>query len=104
MFIYFSCLALHVKKAVAPVGEIVSLLEKARADPKHARIFVRRAKRLAMHHRYRLPAQWRRRLCKGCDAFLVVGRNCRVRFHEGKAVYRCLECNGIMRYVYRRKK
>ena len=40
----------------------------------------------------------RRRYCHRCAAFLVPGRNMRVRVHRGYVVVTCGACNGKMRY------
>ena len=64
-----------------------------------ARVYVRRARRIAERHRLRLPRSFARSLCRSCDTFLVPGRNARVRTQSGHVVVTC-ECGDHTRYPY----
>jgi len=64
-----------------------------------AREYVRRARRIAERHRLRLPRSFARSICRSCDAFLVPGRNARVRTQSGHVVVTC-ECGDQTRYPY----
>ncbi|HON81912.1 MAG TPA: ribonuclease P [Methanoregulaceae archaeon] len=56
------------------------------------------ARRIAMRQRVRIDREFRRQFCRHCHAFLVVGRNMRVRIHRGKVIVTCRECGRQMRY------
>jgi ribonuclease P protein subunit RPR2 len=61
----------------------------------------RQAKKIATHRRIRLPYKIRQLYCKRCKAFIVPGRNARVRIGRAKtrAVrITCLKCG----YTYRK--
>jgi ribonuclease P protein subunit RPR2 len=61
----------------------------------------RQAKKIATHQRIRLPYEIRQLYCKRCKAFIVPGRNARVRIGRTKtrAVrITCLKCG----YTYRK--
>ncbi|MDH5020768.1 ribonuclease P protein component 4 [Halobacterium rubrum] len=74
--------------------------EAARAgDDDRAREYVRLARRLAERNRLRLPREFRRFTCDACDAFLVPGRNARVRTRSGHVVVTC-DCGQQARYPY----
>jgi ribonuclease P protein subunit RPR2 len=74
--------------------------EAARAgDGDRAREYVRLARRLAERNRLRLPREFRRFTCDACDAFLVPGRNARVRTRDGHVVVTC-DCGAHARYPY----
>ena len=74
--------------------------EAARAgDDDRAREYVRLARRLAERNRLRLPREFRRFTCDNCDAFLVPGRNARVRTRDGHVVVTC-DCGAQARYPY----
>jgi ribonuclease P protein subunit RPR2 len=55
--------------------------------------YVRLARSIGMRYNVRLPAGLRRRACRKCGAFLVPGKNLRVRLRGGKTVWTCLKCD-----------
>ena len=65
-----------------------------------ARRYVRRARRVAERHRLSLPREFRRFTCDRCDAYLVPGKNARVRTQDGHVVVTC-DCGEQARYPYR---
>ncbi|WP_255150532.1 ribonuclease P protein component 4 [Halorarius halobius] len=69
-------------------------------DDQRARSYVRRARRVAERHRLDLPDRFKRFTCDACDAYLVPGRNARVRTREGHVVVTC-DCGAQARYPYR---
>jgi ribonuclease P protein subunit RPR2 len=69
-------------------------------DDDRARSYVRRARRVAERHRLRLPVRFRRFTCDACDAYLIPGRNARVRTQDGHVVVTC-DCGAQARYPYR---
>jgi ribonuclease P protein subunit RPR2 len=64
-----------------------------------ARRYVRRARRIAERNRLSLPREFTRFTCDRCDAYLVPGRNARVRTRDGHVVITC-DCGGHDRYPY----
>ncbi len=71
---------------------------------KQANRYAGLAKKIAMRHALRFPRRWKRRICKGCNVFLMPGENCRVRTHEGRVVITCLECEHVMKIPFYREK
>lgn len=69
-------------------------------EDERAREYVRLARRIAERHRLSLPREFRRFTCDRCDAYLVPGRNARVRTREGHVVVTC-DCGEHARYPYR---
>lgn len=73
------------------------LFEQARlafADhPERSNRYVALARRIAMRQRVRIDRMFRRQFCHHCYAFLVPGKNMRVRVHRGNVVITCLLCN-----------
>jgi ribonuclease P protein subunit RPR2 len=67
-------------------------------DPCLADRYVHLARRIAMRHRIRIPANLRRRFCRFCDSYMVPGTTARVRIHRRKVVVTCLRCNRQKRY------
>ena len=70
-------------------------------DPKLSNRYVQLARRISMKYKVKIPAQFKRRICKNCYCYLVPGKNCRVRTHKGHIVYYCLNCKGFMRIGYK---
>ena len=81
---------------------IARLFEAARqafADhPERSRRYVEIARRIAMRQRIRIDRVLRRQFCHHCHAYLVPGRNLRIRVHDGYVVATCLCCNKKARY------
>lgn len=69
-------------------------------DVERSREYVRTARRIAERHRIGLPRRFARFTCDACDAYLVPGRNARVRLQDGHVVVRC-DCGELARYPYR---
>lgn len=68
-------------------------------DDDLARRYVRRARRIAERNRLQLPRRFKRFTCDRCDAYLIPGRNARVRTRNGHVVVTCA-CGGQARYPY----
>jgi ribonuclease P protein subunit RPR2 len=61
--------------------------------------YVELSRRIAMKMRIPFPKKWKRRICKKCGAFLIFGKNARVRLKKDKYSYvaiTCLECNNTV--------
>lgn len=69
-----------------------------------ANLLVKKARKIAMKVRLRLPSHIKRSFCKYCNSYLVPGQNLRVRTQEGKLVYYCLECKRHWRMPYNTSK
>ncbi len=75
-------------------------------NPKLAQRYVESARRVAMAARLRLPATYKRRICKSCNTLLVPGYNARVRIRarrETHTVVTCLCCGNQVRIPLRTK-
>ncbi len=78
-----------------------------KSDPKLALRYVGTARKIAMAARLRLPLEYRRQICKNCNALLVPGLSCRVRVkprRETHVVVTCLSCGHQKRIPLRVKK
>lgn len=87
---------------------IVVLFEQAQEafakDPKLSDRYIEIARKIAMKCKIRIPSDSKRKFCKHCYCYLVPGKNCRVRTHEGKVVYYCFKCKKYMRFPYVKEK
>ena len=68
-------------------------------DAELARRYVSRARRVAERNRLPLPRRFKRFTCDRCDAYLLPGRNARVRTRDGHVVITC-DCGAHARYPY----
>ncbi|MFC7096303.1 ribonuclease P protein component 4 [Halobaculum marinum] len=69
-------------------------------DEDRAREAVRLANRIAERHRCGVPRRFERFTCDACDAYLIPGRNARVRLQEGSHVVVRCDCGATARYPY----
>jgi ribonuclease P protein subunit RPR2 len=90
-----------VTKKIA--GERIEILfEQARqafsTHPERSNRYVDLARRIAMRQRIRIDRKYRYQFCHHCYAFLVPGKNMRVRVHRSMVVVTCHSCNKKTRY------
>jgi ribonuclease P protein subunit RPR2 len=82
--------------------------EKTRkANPQLSSHYVATARKIAMAAKIRLPAAFKRGICKNCNVMLVPGDNCRVRIkqkREPHVVITCLNCGYKTRIMLGKKK
>ena len=89
------------------LAEITAILSKAgevfgeKPDLSHK--YAKKARRMALKYKLKLPLSLKRRICKSCHAFLVPGKNLRVRTTRGHVTYYCLECRKFMRFGYKKR-
>jgi ribonuclease P protein subunit RPR2 len=78
-----------------------------KANPQLAQRYIATARKIAMAARMRLPASFKRQICKNCNALLVPGYSCRVRVkprRETHVVVTCLSCGSQTRFPVKAKK
>lgn len=80
------------------IRRLFELADAAKEDALAQR-YASLARKISTRYRIRIPKEMKRRLCKHCNAFLVPGKNVRIRVRDGKIVYYCLQCKKFMRYV-----
>jgi ribonuclease P protein subunit RPR2 len=72
--------------------------EAARAnEPCLSDRYVALARSIGMRYNVRLSPEQKQRFCHSCGAFLVPGRNLRVRLRPGNTVRTCLKCDSPSR-------
>ncbi len=80
---------------------------KYQTDPKLAQNYLHTARKIAMAARLRLPAAYKRQICKNCNMLLVAGQTSRVRIkprREPHLVTTCLNCGSQTRIPLKPKK
>ncbi|MBN1544503.1 ribonuclease P [Candidatus Woesearchaeota archaeon] len=80
---------------------IASLLEQAKeaatSNPSLADRYVALARKVAMKFRIRMQPSQRRLFCPHCYRFMLPSKNLRVRVHEHRVIYYCLDCKKFWR-------
>jgi ribonuclease P protein subunit RPR2 len=59
--------------------------------------YVALARSIGMRYNVRLAPKQKQRFCHGCGAFLVPGKNLRVRIRSGRTIWTCLKCGAASR-------
>lgn len=81
------------------------LFEEAKSAPSPmAERYVLRARELAMKQRLRLSKRQKRVFCRKCGAYLVPGKNLRVRIQRGRVIQTCEVCGHVVRIPLTTKK
>lgn len=91
----------HIKEtARRRIQRLFSLAEETQ-DMKRAQRYAYLARLVAMKAKCRIMPEYRRRLCRHCHAYLVPGRNARVRVNRATVSYYCANCRRFTRYKKR---
>lgn len=89
------------------MGILFSLAERGfPSHPARAHRYVDLATRIGKRYNIKLKKEWRRKFCKHCLHYLVLGSNARVRTRPSQqaVVVECVDCGKVMRFPYRREK
>lgn len=90
------------KQALSEItGILLKAMEVFGKNPDLSHKYAKKARRMALKYKLKLPLSLKRRICKSCHAFLVPGKNLRVRTTRGHVTYYCLECRHFMRVGYK---
>lgn len=96
---------LNAKKAAKKKAKekLPKLFDKAFSkNQKMGDRLIRRARRLAMTFRLSLNPH-KHTFCKYCYKRMIPGNNCRVRIHESRVIYYCLECKKFRRVPIKKR-
>ncbi|MFB6204018.1 MAG: ribonuclease P protein component 4 [Candidatus Nanohaloarchaea archaeon] len=65
--------------------------------------YVEIARRIGMREQVSIPSERQKQFCSRCKAFLMPGKNCRVRIDSKKSTvnYECENCGNIDRYGFK---
>ncbi|PIN76249.1 hypothetical protein COV18_00420 [Candidatus Woesearchaeota archaeon CG10_big_fil_rev_8_21_14_0_10_37_12] len=84
-------------------SRIKTLFEEAEKRQQYAKRYITLARKIAQKNNVRIPLELRRRFCKNCNAYLIPGKNCRIRTYKQKVIIRCLECHTIKRIPVKKR-
>ncbi|MFQ6072382.1 MAG: ribonuclease P protein component 4 [Methanosarcinales archaeon] len=77
--------------------------QEFKTHPERSNRYVQLARKIGMRYRVRLPKPLKRRICKHCYSYLVIGNNARVRLRRNYVAVTCLCCNKQMRFPYNKR-
>ncbi len=66
-------------------------------DKSLAQRYVTLARKVAMKFRLQAPSEYKRLYCKHCYKIMIPGETSRVRVHESRVIYHCLNCKKFWR-------
>ena len=94
-------------KAIAAerIERLFELAEQAsKKRPELADRYVKLAWKIATRYNVRLPANLKRKFCRKCLSFLILGASCRVRIQSGCVTITCLRCGHAVHQPFKPKK
>jgi ribonuclease P protein subunit RPR2 len=59
--------------------------------------YVTLARKIAMKVKIRIPKELKRKFCKHCSKFLILGENSQQRIRNGKIIISCFQCKKFTR-------
>jgi ribonuclease P protein subunit RPR2 len=96
--------------ALERIDILMSLAEEEAKKNRLDRVkrYVELSRKIAMKMRMPFPKKWKRRICKKCGAFLIFGKNARVRIKSNKCpphvIITCLNCGNAIKIPMIREK
>ncbi|VVB75769.1 Ribonuclease P protein component 4 [Candidatus Tiddalikarchaeum anstoanum] len=79
------------------------LISMAKKHPEYAKRYVYLIRKLSEKAGIPVPVEYKRWMCKGCNAYLVPGKNCTVRLKNKVRYVTCTECKEVKRFNYAAK-
>jgi ribonuclease P protein subunit RPR2 len=96
----------QIKIARERIQILFDLAEKEfKKHPERSRRYVELARKIGLRYNIRLPKELKKKFCKNCNSLLVPGVSSSVRLKKKERLVRvkCLKCNKVYKYSYRRK-
>jgi ribonuclease P protein subunit RPR2 len=85
--------------AQSRINTLLNEAEKAYAEhPERSHRYSELAYKIKLKYKIKLTPEIKRRLCKKCRKFMVPGKTCRIRIHNSRLIYTCLECGSVRRF------
>lgn len=77
----------------------------AKKHPERSMRYVELAGKLSMKYNITISREWKKKFCKKCNTFWVLGKNLKVRSDPKTKTtnYICIECGNVKRYGYAKK-
>ena len=87
--------ALNAKKLAR--SHVDGLFRQVQEDSSRGDRYIALARKVAMKFKLKLGSDQKRMFCKHCYKALYPGKNLRIRVHEHRIIYYCLECKKFWR-------
>lgn len=72
-------------------------------EPKLAIRYVTLARKISTRTNTRIPFALKRKFCKKCNAYLVPGKNAKIRTKNKAIIITCLECKALSKLPFGKK-
>ena len=72
-------------------------------DQKLAKRYVELARKISTRTNTRIPFALKRKFCRKCNAYLVPGKNARIRTKNKALIITCLECKALSKLPFGKK-
>ena len=85
---------------------LLDLAEKEfKKHPERAKRYVELARKIGLRYNIRFPKELKRKFCKKCSILLIPSVTSRIRLNsrEKNLIIKCLNCNRIYRYPYKKR-
>ena len=96
----------QIKIAKERIGILFKQAEKEfKAHPERSKRYVKLARKISLRYNVRLSKQLKRKFCKNCNSLLIPGRTSQTRIKSKEKIItvRCLKCNKVYRYPYKKR-
>ncbi len=77
--------------------------KELKGHPERTKRYVELARKIGTRYNIRLDKEQKRTFCKSCNIILKQGVTSKQRIEDGKIVIKCLECNKIYRYPFKKR-
>lgn len=95
----------QIKIARERIEILLNLAEKEfKKHPKRSKRYVELARKIGMRYNVRLSKRQKRKFCKSCNTLLKPGVTSEQRTQKGTIVIKCMKCNKIYRYPFKKSK
>ncbi|MEM4662453.1 MAG: ribonuclease P [Candidatus Diapherotrites archaeon] len=93
---------------IVALNRIHKLFEQAEKNftqrPDRSKRYVELARKIAMRHNIKFDVKLKKKFCKKCGAYLVIGKNAKIRVSGRLLKITCCECNFTRKIGLKEKK
>jgi len=73
------------------------------AHPERSKRYFELARKIGMRYNVRIPFELKKKFCKKCGAFLLAGKNAKIRISKKILKVTCMECGFTKKLLMERK-
>ncbi len=69
-------------------------------SPEKAKRYVELARKISTRTKTKMPKELKRKFCRKCNAYLVPGKNAKIRIKNKALIITCLECKALSKLPF----